>query len=69
MEERHKRILQRNRVNLVRDLNPSDMYDGLLSKGIFTQDMIDEIKVVCDDMLLDYYCFERIPIHDKHHHD
>ncbi|XP_038865987.1 caspase-9-like isoform X2 [Salvelinus namaycush] len=44
MEERHKRILQRNRVNLVRDLNPSDMYDGLLSKGIFTQDMIDEIK-------------------------
>uniref|UniRef100_A0A8C7HKA8 CARD domain-containing protein n=1 Tax=Oncorhynchus kisutch TaxID=8019 RepID=A0A8C7HKA8_ONCKI len=45
MEERHKRILQRNRVNLVRDLNPSDMYHGLLSKGIFTQDMIDEIKV------------------------
>uniref|UniRef100_A0A4W5NV77 Caspase 9, apoptosis-related cysteine peptidase n=1 Tax=Hucho hucho TaxID=62062 RepID=A0A4W5NV77_9TELE len=44
MEEGHKRILQRNRVNLVRDLNPSDMYDGLLSKGIFTQDMIDEIK-------------------------
>uniref|UniRef100_A0A674CFZ4 Caspase 9, apoptosis-related cysteine peptidase n=1 Tax=Salmo trutta TaxID=8032 RepID=A0A674CFZ4_SALTR len=44
MEERHKRILQRNRVNLVRDLNPSDMYHGLLSKGIFTQDMIDEIK-------------------------
>ncbi|CAB1330007.1 unnamed protein product [Coregonus sp. 'balchen'] len=44
MEERHKRILQRNRVNLVRDLDPSDMYDGLLSKGIFTQDMIDEIK-------------------------
>uniref|UniRef100_A0A8C7FZW7 Caspase 9, apoptosis-related cysteine peptidase n=1 Tax=Oncorhynchus kisutch TaxID=8019 RepID=A0A8C7FZW7_ONCKI len=44
MEERHKRILQRNRVNLVSELNPSDMYDGLLSKGIFTQDMIDEIK-------------------------
>uniref|UniRef100_A0A8C8CPC2 Caspase 9 n=2 Tax=Oncorhynchus tshawytscha TaxID=74940 RepID=A0A8C8CPC2_ONCTS len=38
------RILQCNRVNLVRDLNPSDMYHGLLSKGIFTQDMIDEIK-------------------------
>uniref|UniRef100_A0A8C8CGW6 Caspase 9 n=1 Tax=Oncorhynchus tshawytscha TaxID=74940 RepID=A0A8C8CGW6_ONCTS len=37
-------ILQCNRVNLVRDLNPSDMYHGLLSKGIFTQDMIDEIK-------------------------
>ncbi|CAB1336597.1 unnamed protein product, partial [Coregonus sp. 'balchen'] len=44
MEERHKRILQRNRVNLVRGLDPSEMYDGLLSKGIFTQDMIDEIK-------------------------
>ncbi|XP_055747705.1 caspase-9-like [Salvelinus fontinalis] len=44
MEERHKRILKRNRVNLVRDLNPSHMYHGLVSKGIFTQDMIDEIK-------------------------
>lgn len=45
MEERHKKILQRNRTNLVRDLDPSDLYDGLLEKGVFTQDMIDEIKV------------------------
>ncbi|XP_040049287.2 caspase-9 [Gasterosteus aculeatus] len=44
MEEIHKRILQRNRINLVRDLDPSSLYDGLLEKGIFTQDMIDEIK-------------------------
>uniref|UniRef100_A0A3Q3WVA9 Uncharacterized protein n=1 Tax=Mola mola TaxID=94237 RepID=A0A3Q3WVA9_MOLML len=44
MEERHKKILQRNRSNLVRDLDPSNLYDGLLEKGVFTQDMIDEIK-------------------------
>ncbi|XP_062314895.1 caspase-9 [Osmerus eperlanus] len=44
MEERDKKILQRNRMNLVRALDPSDIYDGLLSRGIFTQDMIDEIK-------------------------
>lgn len=45
MEERHKKILQRNRTNLVSDLDPSNLYDGLLEKGVFTQDMIDEIKV------------------------
>uniref|UniRef100_A0A7N6BY46 Caspase-9 n=1 Tax=Anabas testudineus TaxID=64144 RepID=A0A7N6BY46_ANATE len=44
MEERHKKILQRNRTNLVSDLDPSDLYDRLLEKGVFTQDMIDEIK-------------------------
>lgn len=44
MEETHKKILQRNRINLVRDLDPSKLYDGLLEKGVFTQDMIDEIK-------------------------
>lgn len=26
------------------ELDPTDVYDGLLSRGIFTQDMIDEIK-------------------------
>lgn len=45
MEDRHKKILQRNRTNLVRDLDPSSLYDGLLENGVFTQDMIDEIKV------------------------
>uniref|UniRef100_A0A8C5DYW1 Caspase 9, apoptosis-related cysteine peptidase n=1 Tax=Gouania willdenowi TaxID=441366 RepID=A0A8C5DYW1_GOUWI len=44
MEETHKKLLQRNRSKLVSDLNPSDLYDGLLEKGVFTQDMIDEIK-------------------------
>ncbi|XP_028264730.1 caspase-9 [Parambassis ranga] len=44
MEAKHKKILQRNRTNLVRDLDPSTLYDGLLEKGVFTQDMIDEIK-------------------------
>ncbi|KAM8862589.1 caspase-9 isoform 2-T2 [Spinachia spinachia] len=44
MEEIHKKILQRNRTNLVRDLDPSSLYDGLLEKGVFTRDMIDEIK-------------------------
>nr|XP_046252682.1 caspase-9 [Scatophagus argus] len=44
MEERLKKILQRNRTTLVRDLDPSNIYDGLLEKGVFTQDMIDEIK-------------------------
>lgn len=45
MEARHKQILQRNRVRLVTDLKPSDLYDALLEKGVFSQDMIDEIKV------------------------
>lgn len=45
MEEIHKKLLQRNRTNLVKDLDPSKLYDGLLEKGVFTQDMIDEIKV------------------------
>uniref|UniRef100_A0A8C6SJK4 Caspase 9, apoptosis-related cysteine peptidase n=1 Tax=Neogobius melanostomus TaxID=47308 RepID=A0A8C6SJK4_9GOBI len=44
MEERHKKILQRNRTNLVKELDPSRLYDLLLEKRIFTQDMIDEIK-------------------------
>lgn len=44
MDETHKKILQRNRINLVIDLDPSKLYDGLLEKGVFTQDMIDEIQ-------------------------
>lgn len=44
MEEKHRKILQRNRPSLVRDLDPAELYDSLLQKGIFTQDMIDEIK-------------------------
>ncbi|KAI5609057.1 caspase-9, partial [Silurus asotus] len=44
MDRRHKEILRRKRVELVLNLYPSDVYDGLLSRGIFTNDMIDEIK-------------------------
>lgn len=45
MEDRHKQILRRNRVALVGRLKPSDVYDVLIEKRIFSQDMIDEIKV------------------------
>lgn len=44
MEETHRNILRRNRINLVTDLNPSVLYDGLIEKGVFTQDMVDEIQ-------------------------
>ncbi|KAK2885576.1 hypothetical protein QQF64_021027 [Cirrhinus molitorella] len=44
MDPKHRQILQRHRSNLVTALNPPDICDGLLSKGVFTQDMIDEIK-------------------------
>lgn len=44
MDPKHRQILQRNRCNLVMALNPADICDGLLSKGVFTQDMIDEIQ-------------------------
>nr|AAH97103.1 Zgc:101776 protein [Danio rerio] len=44
MEQKHRQILQRHRLNLVKALNPEDVCDKLLSKGVFTQDMIDEIQ-------------------------
>ncbi|XP_053281787.1 caspase-9 isoform X1 [Pleuronectes platessa] len=44
MEDKHKKILQRNRVSLVSELDPSTLCDSLLETGVFTQDMIDEIK-------------------------
>lgn len=44
MDERHKKILRGNRSNLVKELEPSKVYDLLLEKRVFTQDMIDEIK-------------------------
>lgn len=44
MDGQHKNALQRNRTSLVKDLDPSELYDGLLEKGVFTQDMIDEIQ-------------------------
>lgn len=45
MDEIHKKLLQRNRVNLVSVLEPTKLCDSLLEKGVFTQDMIDEIQV------------------------
>uniref|UniRef100_W5UJ92 Caspase-9 n=1 Tax=Ictalurus punctatus TaxID=7998 RepID=W5UJ92_ICTPU len=45
MDHRHREILRQKRRDLVESLDPSDVYDGLLSRGIFTGDMIDEIKV------------------------
>ncbi|XP_061625298.1 caspase-9 [Phyllopteryx taeniolatus] len=44
MEEGHKTILRRYRINIVTSLEPSSLYDRLLQKGVFTQDMIDKIK-------------------------
>ncbi|XP_018616163.2 caspase-9 [Scleropages formosus] len=44
MEDRDRKILRVNRSNLVTELKPSELYDGLLSRGVFTQDMIDEIQ-------------------------
>nr|ACV31396.1 caspase 9 [Tanichthys albonubes] len=44
MDPKHRGILQRQRYNLVKALNPPEICDGLLSKGIFTQDVIDGIK-------------------------
>lgn len=44
MDRRHREILREKRRDLVSSLDPSDVYDGLLSRGIFTDDMIDEIK-------------------------
>ncbi|XP_038149048.1 caspase-9 [Cyprinodon tularosa] len=44
MEEQHRKILRQNRIILVRDLDPSSLYDALFQKGVFTQGMIDEIK-------------------------
>ncbi|XP_030625023.1 caspase-9 [Chanos chanos] len=44
MDPRHRAILQRYRNKLVELLNPTDICDGLLTRGIFTQDMIDEIR-------------------------
>uniref|UniRef100_A0A3Q3D7J4 Caspase 9, apoptosis-related cysteine peptidase n=1 Tax=Hippocampus comes TaxID=109280 RepID=A0A3Q3D7J4_HIPCM len=44
MEDHHKKILQRYRINIVTSLDPSCLYDRLLQKGVFTQDMIEKIK-------------------------
>ncbi|XP_038677988.1 caspase-9 isoform X1 [Scyliorhinus canicula] len=44
MDEVQRKILQRHRVRLVTSLRPDPLYDPLVAKEIFTQDMIEEIK-------------------------
>ncbi|XP_028849217.1 caspase-9 isoform X1 [Denticeps clupeoides] len=43
MDPRHKKILQYNRINIVKVLDPSKISGELLKRGIFSQDMMDEI--------------------------
>lgn len=57
MDDRHKQSLRRNRVALVERLKPSDLYDALLEKRVFSQDMIDEIKVRLCVVLRAHRCF------------
>ncbi|XP_029434788.1 caspase-9 [Rhinatrema bivittatum] len=44
MEEGQRRLLQQNRVRLVKDLKVAPLWDLLLQKDIFSQDMIEEIQ-------------------------
>ncbi|XP_063292129.1 caspase-9 [Pelobates fuscus] len=44
MDELHRQILTRNRVRLVTSLQVADLWDPLLEKGVFTGDMIEEIR-------------------------
>ncbi|XP_069803071.1 caspase-9 [Dendropsophus ebraccatus] len=45
MEQRHRQILQRNRVRLVTSLQLGDLWDRLLEKDVFSGDMIEEIRM------------------------
>nr|XP_033778010.1 caspase-9 [Geotrypetes seraphini] len=44
MEESQRRLLQQNRVQFVKDLEVAPLWDLLLQKEIFSQDMIEEIQ-------------------------
>ncbi|KAM4014941.1 caspase-9 [Anomaloglossus baeobatrachus] len=44
MEQRHRQILQRNRVRLVTSLRLEELWDRLLEKEVFTDDMMEEIR-------------------------
>uniref|UniRef100_V9KNT3 Caspase 9, apoptosis-related cysteine protease n=1 Tax=Callorhinchus milii TaxID=7868 RepID=V9KNT3_CALMI len=44
MEEGHRQLLRRRRVELVTELQPELLLDPLLAKGIFSQDMLEEIQ-------------------------
>ncbi|XP_005293057.1 caspase-9 [Chrysemys picta bellii] len=44
MEEAQRALLQRSRLRLVGELQVAPLWDLLLHKGVFTQDMIEEIQ-------------------------
>ncbi|XP_067873448.1 caspase-9 [Heterodontus francisci] len=44
MNECQRKLLQRYRLKLVTKLRPELLYDFLVEKGIFTEDMIEEVK-------------------------
>ncbi|KAM8927379.1 LOW QUALITY PROTEIN: caspase-9 [Pelodytes ibericus] len=46
MEEQHRQTLRRNRVRLVTSIQLADLWDQLLEKGVFSNDMIEEIQSV-----------------------
>ncbi|XP_063798239.1 caspase-9 [Pseudophryne corroboree] len=44
MEERHRQILRRNRMALVTSMQVADIWDPLVEKGVFSNDMVEEIQ-------------------------
>nr|AAM92272.1 25 kDa caspase-9 dominant negative protein [Rattus norvegicus] len=44
MEEADRQLLRRCRVRLVRELQVAELWDGLLSRELFTRDMIEDIQ-------------------------
>ncbi|XP_041062028.1 caspase-9 isoform X1 [Carcharodon carcharias] len=44
MNALQRKLLQRHRVHLVTKLKPELIYDFLVAKGVFTDDMIEEVK-------------------------
>ncbi|XP_044308304.1 caspase-9 isoform X2 [Varanus komodoensis] len=44
MEEAQRRVLQRSRLRLVQELRVDPLWELLLHRGVFTQDMLEEIQ-------------------------
>lgn len=45
MDEADRQLLRRCRVRLVRELQVAELWDALLSRELFTRDMIEDIQV------------------------
>jgi len=45
MEAIHKKAIQKSRIDIVRDMDLSELEDRLLEKDIFTKNLIEQIKV------------------------